>query len=133
MKKINVVLILIIIVIVLIFCIFLIKNNNSKNVIITQYEAGTDTELKRIVINSNSENDINKLNGYIEELAPLTNSEMVDLTLLNEIEIKYTNSISIRIQLGEKDYCYYINKEKNISSLSKLPNGLYEWVENKLK
>lgn len=133
MKKINVVLILIIIVIVLIFCIFLIKNNNSKNIIITQYEAGTDTELKRIVINSNSENDINKLNGYIEELAPLTNSEMVDLALLKEIEIKYTNSISIGIQLGEKNYCYYINKEKNISSLSKLPKGLYEWVENKLK
>lgn len=53
--------------------------------------------------------------------------------LPREIVIKYNDDITIGIQLGEKGYCHYINTKENISELSKMPKGLYEWVEEKLR
>lgn len=100
------------------------------SIVITQYEAGSSTQLK--IIDVFAFRDIEWASIYIKKLSPLKADEMVNLELLQEIVIEYGDSISVGIQLGETQYCYYTNKEKNISSLSKMPNGLYEWVVEKL-
>ena len=141
MKKIIFLIVIVILVLILGVGI-LLKNNSSKNktnslnqssnnISIIQYKAGTPFELKNI--NIENDNDIKELSKYVEKLKPLTSSEMVDLALLKEIEIKYNDYITIGIQLEEKSYCYYTNTKENISSLSKIPKGLYEWVEKKLQ
>lgn len=106
-------------------------NIDDVNVSITLYETGTDIQIKTIKIDD--VNDIKELSSFITELEPLSDREMVKLALLQEVNIKYNDSISIGIQLNEKGYCYYINKDENISSLAKMPQGLYEWVEEKLE
>ena len=132
--KITLVIIAIIIVLGVISFVLIKQKNNQEyvpdNVIITQYKAGSDIELKNI--NVYDTNDLNKLSDYIKRLSPLKDSEMIKLALLQEIVIEYGDFISVGIQLGETQYCYYTNKEENISSLSKMPNGLYEWVIEKL-
>ena len=106
-------------------------NQSSNNINIIQYKAGTSFELKNI--NIENDHDIKELSKYVEKLKPLTASEMVKLALLKEIEIKYNDYITIEIQLEQKSYCYYTNTKENISSLSKIPKGLYEWVEKKIQ
>lgn len=141
MKKIYIFLIGIVI-FVLILSVVLIKNNSSKNktnnlnqyynnISITQYKAGTQIKLK--TINIDNDNDIKELSKFVEQLKPLTDNEMVDLALLQEIKIQYNDDIIIGIQLGEKSYCDYINTKEKISSLSKIPEGLYEWIEEKIQ
>ena len=134
MKKKNLFLILIVIFILIIIGI-LLKNNSSdkpsNDISITQYKFGTFSKLKSI--NIENDNDKRKLSKYVEKLKPLSTSEMVDLALANEIEIKYDDYITIGIQLGEKGYCYYTNTKENIDGLSKMPKGLYEWVEDKIQ
>ena len=105
--------------------------NLPKEVSIKQYEAGTDTLIKEVSVESKEE--IKELSKYVLKLKPLKEHEMVKLALLKEIEIQYNDSISIGVQLGEDSYCYYINKDKNISSLSKMPKGLVNWIKDNLE
>ena len=93
---------------------------------IIQYKLGTEEIIKEISINDDDR--INKLNEYLSTIEPLKPEEMVDLALAQEISIVYNDNVSVGIQKEEKVYCYYINKEKNISSLSKIPKGMYEYV-----
>ncbi len=134
MKKKNVFLILIAIFILIIIGILLKNNSSNKssnNISITQYKTGTFSKLKNI--NIENDNDKKKLSKYVEKLKPLTTSEMVSLALAKEIEIQYNDYITIEIQLEEKSYCYYTNTKENIYGLSKMPKGLYEWVEEKIQ
>ena len=133
MKKNRLIIISIIVIVILVIT---IKTKNklndiSDNIVVIQYEVGTDIQLKKI--NIISDEDKKELSKYVRKLKPLKNNHMVNLALAREIEIEYTDSIYVGIQLEEKQYCYYINKEKNISSLSKMPKGLYEWIEEKIK
>ena len=72
--------------------------NLPKEVSIKQYEAGTDTLIKEVSVESKEE--IKELSKYVLKLKPLEEHEMVKLALLKEIEIKYNDSISICVQLG---------------------------------
>ena len=133
MKKNRLIIISIIVIVILVIT---IKTKNkfndiSDNIVVIQYEVGTDIQLKKI--NIISDEDKKELSKYVRKLKPLKNNHMVNLALAREIEIEYTDSIYVGIQLEEKQYCYYIDKEKNISSLSKMPKGLYEWIEEKIK
>ncbi len=134
-KKITILIVSIIIIICVIFTVFLVIRNKSLNIsgdiVITKYSLRTDKPKKKVAITSTE--DINELSKYIEQLEPLSGREMVKLMLAKEVEVKYYDSISIGIQLGEKRYCYYINKDENISSLARIPDGLYEWIEEKIK
>ena len=131
MKKKNLFFILSVIFILVIIGLVLINNSLNKSTItITQYKAGTSFKLKNI--NIKDESDIKELSKYVEELKPLSSTEQVALMLPREIVIKYNDDIIIGIQLGEKGYCHYINKKENISELSRMPEGLYEWVVEKL-
>lgn len=131
----NFILIMLGIALLIAIVVFAVKKDNATNmpseVVITQYETGKMVVLKQKIIDLDIE--IKELSGYVKDLKPLKSSEMVDLAIINQIRIQYNDNIYVGIQLGEKDYCYYANKEKNISSLSKMPNGLYEWVCEKLK
>lgn len=100
------------------------KNMYFNNIIITKYELGTDT--KRNSIELTNARDIKKMEEFIEKLKPLNNKQ---LAIAQEIEIKCGDFISIGIQLEERQYCYYEDKSQNISSISKMPDGLYEWIE----
>lgn len=105
--------------------------NLPKEVSIKQYEAGTDKLIKEVTIEDKDK--IEELGKYVYKLKPLSEHEMVKLALLKEIEIEYNDSISIGVQLGENSYCYYVNKDKNISSLSKMPKGLIDWIKDNLE
>ena len=134
-KKITILIVSIIIIICIIFTVFLVIRNKSLNIsgdiVITKYSLRTDKPKKKVAITSKE--DINELEKYVEQLEPLSGMEMVKLMLAKEVEVKYYDSISIGIQLGEKRYCYYINKDENISSLARIPDGLYECIEEKIK
>ncbi|MBE6150787.1 MAG: hypothetical protein E7162_03090 [Firmicutes bacterium] len=105
--------------------------NLPNEVSVKHYEAGTDTLIKEVKVSSKEE--IKELSKYVSKLKPLSEHEMVNLALLKEIEIKYNDSISIGVQLGEDSYCYYTNKDENISSLSKMPKGLVDWIKDNLE
>lgn len=105
--------------------------NRDIEVTITQYEFGTTDEIKKISVDSLK--DRTKINSFVDKLNPLSDNEMVNLVLGNEIVIKYGNNIEIGIQLGQVHYCYYTNYKKNITSLSYMPEGLYDWVVEQIK
>ena len=102
--------------------------NLPNEVSVKQYDAGTDTLIKEVKVNSKEE--IKELSNYVSRLKPLSEHEMVNLALIKEIEIKYNDSISIGVQLGNDRYCYYTNKDENISSLSRMPKGLINWIND---
>ena len=105
--------------------------NLPNEVSVKQYDAGTDTLIKEVKVNSKEE--IKELSNYVSRLKPLSEHEMVNLALIKEIEIKYNDSISIGVQLGNDRYCYYTNKDENISSLSRMPKGLINWINDNLE
>ena len=134
MKKKNVIIISIITILLVVSILLLLnpsKNNPSHKVTITQYKLGTDKVIKTITIDK--ERDIKELEKYIKNLKPLSQEEYVSLSLAQEIDIEYDNNIIVAIQLDIKSHCYYINESKNISSLSHMPKGLYNWVKDKIK
>jgi len=125
-KKILIALIIVIILIVGYVIKELVWKNNLQ-VTIIQYEVGTLNEIKKVNVD-----DSNKIESFINALKPLSEEEMVNLALANEIVVVCDN-IEINIQLGVKHYCYYIDNNNNIKGLSYMPEGLYEWVNEKLK
>lgn len=107
------------------------NTNNNTFIKIIKYKFGKDEKIKEIKITD--ENDIKKLNELRKKLKPLSSKEEVDLALAKEIEIVYDDDIIVSINLSEKDYCYYINKGEDISSLSHMPNGMYEFISEKIE
>ena len=103
----------------------------SNAIKIIQYKVGTEEIIKEIEITDDE--SINTLNEYLAKLEPLKPEEQVDLVLAQEISVVYNDNVSVGIQKEENYYCYYINKEKDISSLSKIPSGMYEFVINLIK
>lgn len=80
-----------------------------------------------------SDEDLNILDTWID----LLNDDWIDENLKNinikkDIVIKYNNFIEIYIQLDQEEYCYYINKEKNILSVFEMYEDQYAWIENKI-
>lgn len=104
---------------------------STDEAVITEYKIGSDIKIKELVVDSNK--DITTLTKYVSKIKPLKKKEMVNLALAKEVEIKFNESISFYIQLSEKKYCYYTNKDKDISSLAKMPDGFYDWLVDKLK
>ena len=104
---------------------------STDEAIITEYKIGSDTKIKELVVDSNK--DITSLTKYVSKIKDLKKKDRVNLSLAKEVDVKFNDSISIYIQLSEKNYCYYTNKDKNISSLAKMPDGLYDWLVDKLK
>lgn len=105
-------------------------NLETNEIVISKYNSFGEEEKNKIRITSKDE--INEVSGYVSKLQPLSKEEMVELELLKDVVIKYNDDITISIQLGEEKYCYYNNKAQNISSLARIPEGLYEYVESKL-
>lgn len=134
MKKKNIIIISIVAIILIISTLLILnpfKSNSPHKVTITQYKIGTDKVIKTITIDK--ESDIEELEKYIKNLKPLEPYEYVDLALAQEIDIQYDDNITIGIQLAINSHCYYIDKDKNISSLSHMPKGLYNWIKDKIK
>lgn len=104
---------------------------STDEAIITEYKIGSDTKIKELVVDSNK--DITSLTKYVSKIKALKKKDRVNLSLAKEVDVKFNDSISIYIQLSEKNYCYYTNKDKDISSLAKMPDGLYDWLVDKLK
>lgn len=133
MKKIEKVIIIISIIIGLLAIIFSFTKNkieNPEKVKIIKYENGFTIE-KEIEISTQSE--LKKIQKEIEKVNLVTEKESVQLDIIRNIEIQYNDSIIIGIQEGEKVYCWYQNKEKNISRLAYLPDELYDFIIKKIK
>lgn len=89
------------------------------------------------IIELNSDEDLDKLNTwiylcdfYLEDEG--TDEDLKNISIRKDIAIKYNDSIEIYIQLEQEEYCYYINKEKNISSVSDMFDEQYAWIEEKI-
>lgn len=104
---------------------------STDEAVITEYKIGSDTKIKELVVDSNK--DITSLTKYVSKIKTLKKKDRDNLSLAKEVGVKFNDSISIYIQLSEKNYCYYTNKDKDISSLAKMPDGLYDWLVDKLK
>ena len=107
------------------------NNISTEEAVITEYKIGSDTKIKELVVDSNK--DITSLTKYVSKIKTLKKKDRDNLSLAKEVGVKFNDSISIYIQLSEKNYCYYTNKDKDISSLAKMPDGLYDWLVDKLK
>ena len=68
---------------------------------------------------------------FSEIIKPLSDSEQVDLALPQEIVITY-KEIEIGLSLDNEYYCYYTDNSENIISLASMPDGLLEWVNEKI-
>ena len=106
------------------------KKELPKVVNIIQYEVGGEKVVNKKIITD--QEIIKKIGDYINDMKPLSESEMVDLVIPREIVITY-NDIAINIAKQEKTHCNYANSTKKIDSLAKLPYGLYELVLDILK
>lgn len=104
-------------------------NQEKNEITITKYNPKSGIVIKKVIIDS--EEEIIELEEYSSLLNPVSDFQMVDLAILREVEVEYNGAV-IRIQLNEKSYCYYTNKAKGISSICRIPEGLFEWVEDKL-
>ena len=132
MKKKNIIIVILIFIIIGSILFDLIRQNYNipNNVVIIQYKEGTDKKIKEINVTSKS--DIKELSKYVRKVRELKSYEMVNLAIARQIEIKYSESITISLNLEQKIYGYYINKEKDIVTMAKIPKGLYEWVEEQI-
>ena len=132
MKKKNIIIVILIFIIIGSILFDLIRQNYNipNNVVIIQYKEGTDKKIKEINVTSKS--DIKELSKYVRKVRELKSHEMVNLAIARQIEIKYSESITISLNLEQKIYGYYINKEKDIVTMAKIPKGLYEWVEEQI-
>ena len=70
-----------------------------------------------------------ELKGFVDQLAPLGDSEMPGLVLTRTVEIKYGDSVIINIQTGEDGYCIYSADGGSTTSMSKMPAGLVDWLK----
>lgn len=87
----------------------------------------------REIIEVTSEEDLNFLNIWIDLLKDdWIDEDLKNINIKKDIVIKYNNFIEIYIQLDQEEYCYYINKEKNISSVFEMYEDQYAWIENKI-
>ncbi len=106
-------------------------NSNLNTITLIQYKPGEDEIIKKVDITNKDK--INEISKYVDNLKPLTEDEMVNLMLYREIVIEYDHNITVGINIGQENYCDYINKAEGINSLSKLPKELYDLVINELK
>lgn len=129
----------IVIIAIIVAGVLLIVNKNKKektntpepisipsSITVREYEYGTNNLIKETTVESKEE--LEKYAKYIKEIKPLTAEEMVDLAILNQYEIIYED-ITIRIQFGVKNYCFFTDSKEKVSSLSKMPEGLLELVQ----
>ncbi len=98
--------------------------NNDIKIIL--YKTGTEEIIKEV--NITDDDDITQLNEYLSSIEPLKEEDSVNRVLAREVSVVYSDDISVGIQLSEKEYCYYINKEKDISTLAKIPSGMHDFV-----
>ena len=118
------------VVVVLLLCLFVPSlidyfsyDNLPDKVIIYDYNLGSEKEVKEIIVTD--EDEIKSLSRYVRKLES-SNKVDIWLALIEDIKIKYNDSITIDIQIEEEGYCYYTNNGE--SKLVRMPKGLYEWV-----
>lgn len=114
------------------------SNSNTTN---TTEETTTPTVIARIfVYNDTGMNVINtveitdtvkgqELEGFINQLHPLPENEIVDLALVRTVEIKYGNDTVVGIQSGEDRYCNYSLNGGGAYTMSYMPEGLVDWLK----
>lgn len=123
------------VVVVLLLCLFVPSlisyfsyDNLPKEVIVYEYDFNNDQDVKEIIITD--EKEIKSLSRYVKRLDSARNVD-IWLALLEDVKIKYNDSITIGIQIGEEGYCYYTNNGE--SKLVRMPSGLYKWVIRNIK
>ncbi len=61
-----------------------------------------------------------------------SDGELKNINIRKDIAIKYNASTEIYIQEDQERYCYYINKERNVSSVYNMSDDQYAWVQEKI-
>ena len=104
-------------------------SNHQTSIVIRQYVQGTNT-----ILRETSNNDVDLVSSYFNQLEELSADEMVDLAVSRDLEITYEN-ITVQFQLNQKDYCYVIDQslENEYEYLSKLPSGFYDYVVQQIE
>lgn len=77
---------------------------------IARYNTQTDEEIEKKEIADSEEKE--KVSNYISKIKHLGEHETIELLFLNDILIDY-NDITIGIQIGESEICYYQAENKS--------------------
>lgn len=129
MKSKKVILAIVLVLILVGIVVWMLAKPGAK-VEITQYEAGTTDIIRKFSVES--QDDIKKVESFIKNIKLLEDHEQVNLALPIEIEITYEEA-KLSLSLDNQYYCYYDNPKDDIKDLVKMPDGLYDWVQEKLK
>lgn len=100
-----------------------VKELEEISINITQYNVVTGEEIITKEITDIEEKD--KVRTYINKIKHPGKYETIGTDLNNEILIDY-NDITIGIQVGEKEICYYQDEDKNYYAY--LSEELYDWA-----
>lgn len=104
-----------------------VKELKEISLYITRYNIETGEEIVTKEITDIEEKD--KVRSYVNKIKHPGKYETIGTDLNNEILIDY-NDITIGIQVGEKEICYYQDEDKNYYAY--LSEELYSWALNVL-
>ena len=104
-----------------------VKELKEISLYITRYNIQTGEEIITKEITDIEEKD--KVRTYVNKIKHPGEYETIGTDLNNEILIDY-NDITIGIQVGEKEICYYQDENKNYYAY--LSEELYSWALNVL-
>lgn len=104
-----------------------VKELKEISLYITRYNVQTGEEIITKEITDIEEKD--KVRSYVNKIKHPGKYETIGTDLNNEILIDY-NDITIGIQVGEKEICYYQDENKNYYAY--LSEELYSWALNVL-
>ena len=134
MRKIVKVLSIILLCFILVATIYLIRNyhlSQDATVIIENNIPDLNAKLKTKYIIE--QEDIEKIDEFISKLKPLEDHEMINIVVTEDIVIRYKDKVTIILIKDRKGICAYTLENSEQTYLSFMPEGMYEWVMEKLK
>ena len=117
---------------------FIIRSNNrvdsdnvysTQKVIIEKYE--NDGTTKTIEVTKKKQ--VKELIEICDNVSLEQDETSKYLAIKNDIKVDLDNGVLFYIQLELTDYCYIENSNSNIKAVIKMPQGLYEYVQNALQ
>ena len=134
MKKSYIIIGIVLLCSIVVATIYLITNyypSKKATVMIENNISNLDVNLKTKYISA--EEDIRKIDEFVNELKPLSDDEMINIVVTEDIVIKYKDKVTIILLEGRKGICAYTLANSEQTHLSYMPEGMYEWVIEKLK
>lgn len=103
---------------------------NKQKIVITKYDNNFEVE-KSIEVTKKKQ--VKELIQICDNVSLEQDETSKYLAIKNDIKVDLANGVLFYIQLELTDYCYIENSNSNIKAVIKMPQGLYEYVQNALQ